>query len=101
MRKNLLENIIKLNNHFLSIYIVIMVKTIYVTPIKTDSQLEKKEGDYFPLSIYKQIIDYDCDVYCQEKDKPDRLLKPNSNLVLNVLPITSLLLDINNLCGLT
>jgi hypothetical protein len=83
MRKNLLENIIKLNNHFLSIYIVIMVKTIYVTPIKTDSQLEKKEGDYFPISTYNKIIDYDCDVYCQEKDQPDRLLLKFRKNVLN------------------
>ena len=41
------------------------VRVIEVTPVLTDEELEKKEGEYFPESHYnyKEIIKSDCDVY--------------------------------------
>lgn len=58
-----------------------MVKTIYVIPLKTDLELDKKEGDFFPESYYNTIIDYDCDVY--EKDSNHLILKFRKGVIDN------------------
>jgi hypothetical protein len=63
-----------------------MTKIIYVKPIITDEKLDKMEGDNIPESHYKQIIDYDCDVYCitdpsKPTDKSKLLLKFRKNVI--------------------
>ena len=63
------------------------VKKIYVHPILSDEELDKKKGEYFPESHYSQIINEDCDVYCLDSnmdgDKPKLLLKFRKGVIDN------------------
>ena len=54
-----------------------MVKTIYVDKIMSDSEIAKKEGEYFGQNHYHTILDEDADVYRKEDGK--LLLKLRKN----------------------
>lgn len=51
-----------------------MVKVIKVKPILTSTEIDNKEGEYFPESHYKTIINTDCDVYGILEDGTIKLL---------------------------
>jgi hypothetical protein len=50
------------------------IPVIEVKPIMSDSEIEKKEGSYFPESHYNKIIKSDCDVYGILEDGTKKLL---------------------------
>ena len=49
------------------------MKTITIKPILTNIEIDKREGDYFPVSHYQTIIKYDTDVY-GINDSGDKIL---------------------------
>jgi len=63
------------------------IKVIEVKPVITDGELEKKEGSYYPVSHYKNIMKSNCDVYGILEDGTKKLLLKFRK---NVLP--------NNIC---
>ena len=43
-----------------------MVKTIYVSKIMTDDEIQSKEGEHFDEKHYELILDEDADVFTDE-----------------------------------
>lgn len=57
------------------------IKILEVKPIMTEEEITKKEGDYFPESHYKHIVNYNCDVYGIENGNKKLLIKFRKNVI--------------------
>ena len=55
-----------------------MVKTIYVSKIMTDDEIQSKEGEHFDEKHYELILDEDADVFT---DEGKLLLKLRKNVL--------------------
>jgi hypothetical protein len=54
---------------------------VIVSKIITDDEIKKMEGQYFPVSHYKQIIDTDADIYYIEGGKKQLLCSFRKNVI--------------------